>query len=49
MVADRVARGFGDRAIRTVLRRELCSIGRQIESEPAGVTTAVPSTAHWTA
>ncbi|MGQ4374282.1 DUF6531 domain-containing protein [Streptomyces sp. SAS_267] len=49
VVADRVARGFGDRAIRTVLRRELRSIGRQIEGELAGVTTAVPSTAYWTA
>ncbi|MFF3884573.1 DUF6531 domain-containing protein [Streptomyces sp. NPDC001914] len=49
VVADRVARGFGDRAIRTTLRRELRSIGRQIESELSGVTTAVPSTAYWTA
>ncbi|MGY5008889.1 DUF6531 domain-containing protein [Streptomyces sp. 900105755] len=49
VVADRVARGYGDRAIRTVLRRELRSVGKQIEGELAGVTHAVPSTAYWTA
>ncbi|MFJ8084942.1 DUF6531 domain-containing protein [Streptomyces sp. NPDC096205] len=49
LVADRVARGYGDRAIRTVLRRELRQIGREIEGELAGVTTQVPSTAYWTA
>ena len=49
VVADRVALGYGDRAIGTVLRRELRSIGRQIETELAGVTHQVPSTAYWTA
>ncbi|MBD0842728.1 DUF6531 domain-containing protein, partial [Streptomyces sp. TRM68416] len=33
LVQDRVARGFGDRAIRTELRRELRAIGRQVEAE----------------
>ncbi|GAA1918222.1 hypothetical protein GCM10009837_49240 [Streptomyces durmitorensis] len=33
--ADRLARGFGDRAIRTELRRELRSIGREVSSELA--------------
>jgi hypothetical protein len=47
LVQDRVARGFGDRAIRTELRRELRSIGRQVEAE---LSSGQPSpTAYWTA
>ncbi|MFE1437859.1 RHS repeat-associated core domain-containing protein [Streptomyces sp. NPDC058739] len=47
LVQHRTARGFGDRAIRTELRRELRSIGRQVEAELA---TGAPSpTAYWTA
>jgi hypothetical protein len=49
VVADRVLAGYGDRAIRTVLRRWLRQIGREIEAVLAGVTALVPSTAFWTA
>ncbi|MFJ6566912.1 DUF6531 domain-containing protein [Streptomyces sp. NPDC091292] len=47
VVADRTAQGFGDRAIRTELRRELRSIGRQVEGELSGGSPS--STAYWTA
>ncbi|MFG2027425.1 DUF6531 domain-containing protein [Streptomyces sp. NPDC048825] len=47
VVEDRTARGFGARAIRTELRRELRSIGREVEGE---LSTGAPSpTAVWTA
>ncbi|MFJ2832701.1 AHH domain-containing protein [Streptomyces sp. NPDC087263] len=47
VVEDRTARGFGARALRTELRRELRGIGREVEGE---VSTGVPSpTAVWTA
>ncbi|WP_323179423.1 DUF6531 domain-containing protein [Streptomyces sp. NBC_00198] len=47
VVQDRTARGFGVRAIRTELRRELRTIGREVEGE---LSTGVPSpTAVWTA
>jgi RHS repeat-associated protein len=46
LVQDRTARGFGVRAIRTELRRELRAIGREVEGE---LSTGVPSpTAVWT-
>jgi len=46
LVQDRTARGFGVRAIRTELRRELRAIGREVEGE---LSTGVPSpTAFWT-
>ncbi|MET7701035.1 DUF6531 domain-containing protein, partial [Streptomyces sp. NPDC005485] len=47
VVEDRTARGFGARAIRTELRRELRGIGREVGGE---LSTGVPSpSAVWTA